>query len=255
MVETRRSRFLPIPELVRGQWSARKSQGVWARGAAADFRLELAAGGHRVLILECLPASGKSPVRTFYLTINGIDCGSVELASEWKRYRLVLPEGVVRPGSNRVDLRFPDRDPAARPRRALLIRKLGWFLDDNVDVEVLDGARPVSLDLDAERVTFHRSGILEIPVVLDDRTDALQMRYRFPSGAGRADVVVEQSKGGGVGLDDAMRATMRPDDKELRTHPDSASRPPRPVCDSHPGRPRTIRLSTADFVPAVGRGG
>jgi hypothetical protein len=202
--------ILPIPEVEKGQWSAPKTQGIWAKGAAADFQLELAAGGHRVLIFECLPASGKNPVRIFQLTINGVDCGSIELAAEWKRYRLVLPEGVVRPGSNRVDLRFPDRDPAARPRRALLIRKIGWFLDDSVDVEDLEGPRPVSVDLDANRVNIRRSGILEIPVVLDERTDALQMRYRFPSGAGRADVVVEQSEDGGH--DEAMRATMRPDE-------------------------------------------
>ncbi len=201
--------ILPIPEMERGQWSVPKIQGTWAKGAAANFHLELAAGGHRVLILECLPAKGKSPVRTFHLTMNGIDCGSTELTAEWKRYRLALPEGVVRPGSNSVSLRFPDRDPAARPRRALLIRKLGWFLDDSVDVEVLDGPHPVFVDLDANRVNIRRSGILEIPVVLDDRTDALNMRYRFPAGAGRAEVVVEQSEDGG--FDDVMRAAMRPD--------------------------------------------
>ena len=203
--------ILPIPEVARGQWSAPKSQGVWARGAAADFRLEFAAGGHRVLILECLPARGKSPVRTVHLKINGIDCGSLELASEWDQYRIVLPEGVVRSGSNRVDFRFPDRDPTARPRRALLIRKLGWFLDASVGVEVLDGPRPVSVDLGAERVTIRQSGILEMPVVLDDRTDALQMRFRFPAGAGRAEVVVEQMENGG--FDDVMRATMRSDER------------------------------------------
>jgi len=203
--------ILPIPEFERGQWSDPKSQGAWAKGAAATFRLDLAAGGHRVLILECRPASGKNPVQKLHLTINGIDCGSIELKPEWKRYRLVLPKAVVRPGSNRVGLLFPDRNPAARPRRALLIRKLGWFLDKNVDVEVLNGARPVSLDLDAERVNIRRSGILEIPVVLDDRTDALQMRFRFSSGAGRADVVMEQSQDGII--DDAMRAAMRPTDK------------------------------------------
>jgi len=202
----------PIPEFPQGQWSAPKPQGVWARGAAAEFRLELADGGHRALILECLPTSGKNPVATLHLTINEVDCGSLELESEWKKYRLVLPEGVVHPGSNRIVLRFPDRDQAAPPRRVLLIRKLGWFLGDNVDAEVLDGARPVSLDLHAERVNIRSSGILEIPVLLDDRTDALQMRYRFLSGAGRADVVVEQSEDGGVGHDDAMTATMTPDD-------------------------------------------
>jgi hypothetical protein len=198
--------ILPIPEMERGQWSAPKTQGTWAKGAAADFQLEFKAGGHRVLILECMPAKGKTPVRIFHLTMNGIDCGSNELAAEWKRYRFVLPEGVVRPGPNRIKLRFPDRDPAARPRRALLIRKLGWFLEDTVDVEVLEGPRTVSVDLEANRVNIRRSGTLEIPVVLDDRTDALQMRYRFPDGAGHADVVVEQSEGGG--FDNAMRATM-----------------------------------------------
>lgn len=200
--------LLPIPEITEGHWSAAKPHGIWAKGPEAEFRLEFATGGHRVLVLECLPAKGKKRVRKLDLTINGVDCGSIELESKWQRYRLVLPSGVVRPGSNRVDLRFPERNPAARPRRALLIRRLGWFLDTVVDVEALDGPRPVSLDLDAERVNIRRSGILEIPVVLDDRTDALHMRYRFPTGAGRAGLVVEQSKDGS--LDNALRAAMRP---------------------------------------------
>ncbi len=201
---------LPIPEIEPGQWSAPKTQGIWAKGAAADFRLELAAGGHRVLILEGLPASGKNPVRTFHLRINGVDCDSIELAPEWKRYRFVLPEGVVRPGPNHVAFHFPDRGRAARPRRALLIRKLGLFFDASVDIEAIDGPRPVAVDLDAQRVNFRRSGILEIPIVLDDRTDALQMRYRFPSGAGRADVVVEQSEVGGH--DDTMKTEIMAED-------------------------------------------
>jgi len=202
--------ILPMPEIEEDQWSAPKSQGIWAKGVAAVCKLELAAGGHRVLILEGLPASGKNPVRTFHLTINGVDCGSIELAPKWKRYRLVLPEGVVRPGPNRIELRFPDRDRAARRRRAFLIRKLGLFFDASVDVEALDGPRPIAVDLDAERVNIRRSGTLEIPIVLDDRTDALQMRYRFPSGAGRADVVVKQSEDGG--LDDTMKVTMMAED-------------------------------------------
>lgn len=202
--------MLPMPELEQGQWSVPEARGVWAKGAYSVLRLDLAAGGHRMLILEGLPAGGKNSVRTLHLTINGVDCGSVELASVWVRYRFVLPKGAVRSGPNRVVIDFPDRDPAARPRRALLIRKLGWFFDPNIDVEALDGARPLSLDLDAERVAIRRSGTLEIPVVLDDRTDALQMRYRFPSGSGRAEVVVEQPESTGVGFDDAMRATMTP---------------------------------------------
>ena len=205
--------ILPIPELGQGQWSAPKPQGVWTRGAVADLRLEFAAGGHRHLIMECLPTSGKRPVGSLRMTLNGLELGVIDLVPGWHRYRIALPEGAVHPGPNRVVLHFPDRGPAERLRRALLIRKLGWFLDDNVDVEILDDVRPVFLDLDAERVNILRSGTLEIPVVLDDRTDALQMRYRFSTGSGRADVVVEQSEDGGVGLDDGMRATMSAQEK------------------------------------------
>jgi hypothetical protein len=207
--------MLPVPELAHDRWSAPKSQGVWAKGAAADIQLDFEIGGFRLLILECRPASGKDSVRELRLTVNGINCGAVDIESEWMRYRLAVPEGAVRPGANRVVFTFPDRDRTERPGRSLLIRKLGWFLDDTVGVEVLDDARSVSLDLDAERVTIRRSGTLEIPLVLDDRSDSLQMRYRFPSGAGRAEVMVEQSGDEGVGLDKAKKTTVTADDKSV----------------------------------------
>ena len=203
----------PIPELARDQWSVPKPHGVWARGATAEFRLELATDGYREVILECQPARGKRAVGALRVNVNGFDLGGVDLVPGWHRYRVGFPDGTVHRGSNRVVLEFPDRDPTERPRRALLIRKIGWFLDDNVDVDVLDGDRPVSLDLEAERVRIRRSGVLEIPIVLDDRTDALQMRYRFRSGSGRVEVVVEQSEDGGVGQDRTMRATTSGDKK------------------------------------------
>jgi hypothetical protein len=203
----------PMPDLARDQWSAPKRQGVWARGATAEFRIELAADGYREIILECQPARGKRAVGALRVNVNGFDLGGVDLVSGWHRYRFVLPDGAVHPGSNRVVLEFPDRDPKERPQRALLIRRIGWFLDEDVGVDVLDGDRPVSLDLEAERVRIRRSGVLEIPIVLDDRTDALQMRYRFRSGSGRVEVVVEQSEDGGVGQDRTMRATTSGDKK------------------------------------------
>jgi len=201
-------RILPIPELAPDQWSLPERRGVWARSAVGELRLELAVGGHRTLLLECLPASGKRPVRAVRLTINGIGCGEVALVPGWGKYRVSLPEGVVRLGSNRIVLGFPDRDKAAKPGRALLIRRLGLFRDKETDVSALEAARAVLLDVDAEKVTVRRSGTLEIPLVLDDRTDALQMRYRFPSGAGRAEVIVEQSAEEDAGIHDALRKSV-----------------------------------------------
>ena len=90
----------------------------------------------------------------------------------------------------------------------LLVRKLGWFFSDENGVDALDLPSPVSLALEDERVAIRRSGILEMPIVLDDRTDALQMRYRFSSGAGRAEIVVEKSDRGSEGLNDVLRAKM-----------------------------------------------
>ena len=196
---------LPVPELVQDRWTAPERRGVWARTSSSELILELGTGGHRVLVLECLPTGGRRPVRTLRVTINGVDCGMLALVPEWQRYRLLLPEGVVHTGRNRIIFGFQNRDRAAQSRRTLLIRRLGLFLDQKAGVEVFDTARPVVLNLETEKVTLRRSGTLEIPLILDDRTDALQMRYRFPSGVGRAGLTVEQLLEGDAGTDDALR--------------------------------------------------
>jgi hypothetical protein len=205
--------LLPIPDLVQGQWSAPRSSGVWARGPAAEIEIDLATGGHRVLILEAMPASGKKPAHAVQLEVNGVDCGQLALESGWRKYRFDLPEGVARPGPNRLSLGFPGRGEVKKKRRTLLVRRLGLFLEDDVDLDELDGARPVSRDFDADRVTIRRSGILEMPLVLEDRTDALQMRYRFSSGVGRIDVEVAQSQSGEPGSDDAVASSVSADEK------------------------------------------
>jgi hypothetical protein len=201
----------PIPELGQGHWSIPGRSGVWAKGTAAELTLDLVAGGHRVLILECLPKSGKRAVRALRLKVNGVDCGEIALVRGWKRYRLMLPDGVVRAGPNRIAFGFPDRDGSKRVRRALLIRGLGLFLAGTVGVESLDTTRPVSLDLDAEKFTLRRSGTLEMPLVLEDRTDSLQMRYRFASDEGSAEVVVERSPAGNTGA--TLRRSLSADDQ------------------------------------------
>ena len=199
---------LPIPELDPEQWSDPERRGVWTRGAAAEFQLALASGGHRTVLLECLPGSGKRPVRTLRLSINGIDCGSVTLAPGWNKYRIPVPEGAIHPGSNRFVFEFPDRDRAPQLRRSLLIRKLGLFLEEGTDVSALKLARPTILDLESERVKIRRSGTLEVFLVLSDWTDALQMRYRFSSGAGRAEVMVARMAVDGAGEDDVLRRSI-----------------------------------------------
>jgi hypothetical protein len=202
----------PIPEFSEAQWGARGPSGVWARGAEAEFSIDLTVGGHRSLAIELAPASGKRAVRTVGLTVNGIDCGDTAIEKGWQRRRLSLPEGTIRSGRNTFRLVFPARRDAPRVRRALVIRKLGLFFDPEVEVDRIGAPRPVTIDYDSERISMRRAGVLEIPLLLEDRTDALQLRYRF-DGGGRVTVEVSQTEAGQIGGDEALRQSFSADDK------------------------------------------
>ena len=200
--------LLHFPELAEAQWSAPERRGIWARGPAAELTIDLEVGGHRALVLEGLRAGGKRPAQALRVTVNGVDCGSVDVEPGWRRYSFKLPDGAVRIGSNRVVFEFPDRAGGGVTRRALLVRRFGLFFEAASDAEVLDGARPVVVDFDAERVTIRRSGFFELPLTLDDRTDALQMRFRFPSDNGRAQMVVAKRREGDDGVDEIVRLVL-----------------------------------------------
>jgi hypothetical protein len=198
----------PVPRLEPGQWHAAEKQGVWASAEAAEIAFDLGTGGHRLLFLECLPARGQHPVRAVTLLVNDRDCGVFSLDPEWGGYWFELPQGIVRSGSNRVTFRFEGGDLTSEPRRMLLVRKLGLFLGTEARDEVDIHARPLVLDADAEKITIRKAGTLEIPLTLDDRTDAVQFRYRFLAGTGRAEVAVVQMGEGAGGVDDGLRASV-----------------------------------------------
>jgi hypothetical protein len=75
-----------------------------------------------------------------------------------------------------------------------------------------EGKRPdkpqIVVDADRDRVVIHTSGTLRIPFVLDDRTDALRVRYNFSGGSGRADLQIARPEGSGSGLDSVIRRTV-----------------------------------------------
>ena len=68
--------------------------------------------------------------------------------------------------------------------------------------------RPVRVDPDGDRLVINSAGRLRIPFVLDDRTDALQLRYRFSTGSGVAELQVARPDGAGEGLDAIVRRTL-----------------------------------------------
>lgn len=204
--------ILPVPEFAQGEWSAPTRSGVWAKGDAAEFSLLLGSGGHRVVVVQGMPTSGDDSPRRLRLTINGVDCGEVAVVRGWHRYRFAVPEGTVQAGANRVVFGFPDVHRVGQKRRVLLIRRIGWFLGPD-EVEIAGAVRSVSVDLSAGKIAFLRSGTFELPLDLEDRTDALQMRYRFSSAGGRVDVGVTQSLNDEGGIDAAPRESVSAEER------------------------------------------
>jgi hypothetical protein len=200
--------ILPIPEFEPEQWSSATPRGVWAKGKSAEFTLDLAAGGYRSLVLECLPGGGKRPVHSVRVTVNQVDCGEVELRPGLGSYRVALPEAVTRFGPNKLVFSFKDREKARKTRRALLIRRIALFLEHEADLEIPRTSRLMVLGDEGEKIAFNIAGTLDVPLRLDDRTDALRMNYRFTSKLGRAEVAVVQMREGQVGAGDAVRTSV-----------------------------------------------
>ncbi len=193
--------YRPEPRLVGRKWSKPEQGGVWVTQDGAALELAVAVGGHRVMILDCRPAAGRRPIRSLIVTINGRGCGTVNLTKGWGRYRIFLPENAVRTGNNRIVFELPDANGAPTPRPLLLARRLGLFFDESVGDDAILRKPPVSVDITEGAVSFFASGILEVPFVVDDRTDALNLRYRFRKAGGRAEVVVGRPQGEGAGRD------------------------------------------------------
>jgi hypothetical protein len=205
--------YQPEPELVGRKWSQPERRGVWATNDGAALKLDVEVGGHRVMILDCLPAGGKRPIRRLAVKVNGRRFGPVNLAKGWGRYRVVLPKNAIRPGSNRIVFEFPDANRARLRRRYLLVRRLGLFLDESVDDDAVLRRHPVSVDMAEGAVSFFASGTLEVPFTVDARIDALKLRYRFNQAGGRAEVVVGRPQGSGVGRDADFHCSVSADRK------------------------------------------
>ena len=193
--------YRPEPRLVGRKWSQVEQRGVWATSNGAALELAVAVGGHRVMILDCRPAGGKQSVPSVKVTINDHGCEVVNLANGWGRYRIILPEDAVRTGNNRIVFEFPDANEGPTPRPHLLVRRMGLFFDVSVGENAVLGKPPVSVDIAEGAVSFFASGTLEVPFAVDDRIDALELRYRFRKAGGRAEVVVGRPQGEGVGRD------------------------------------------------------
>ncbi len=206
-------RLLPVPLLAGPLWSAADPSGVWLLGDGGEIGLDLVRGGQRVMILEGRPAAGKRPVRSVGVSVNGFDCGTSNLQRGWQRWSVMVPEGALRAGANRLVFRLADRERVPKLRRALQLRRIELRLEEEGDVDRSSPA-PVAVDFEGQRLVLLSPGVFEARFTVDDRVDALRMRYRFRSPGGSGEMTVARPQGGGIGRDAPFRRTLVPSDED-----------------------------------------
>ncbi|MDX2438645.1 MAG: hypothetical protein QNL88_16550 [Acidobacteriota bacterium] len=199
--------FLPAPVLAGGLWSEADAAGTWILGHGAELALDLVRGGQRVVVFEGRPAAGKRPVRAVGISVNGVDCGTAKLHQGWQRWSVAVPEGGLRDGLNSIVFRVPDRASVRRPRRALQLRRVELRFDLALDTGA-SSQEPLDIDFEAQRILMRTPGVLEARFMVDDRVDALRMRYRFRSPEGTVEMTVARPQGGGVGRDAEIRQVL-----------------------------------------------
>jgi hypothetical protein len=202
-------RLLPVPVLTGPLWSAADPSGVWLLGDGGEIEIDLARGGQRVIVFEGRPAAGKRPVRSVGVSVNGVDCGAADLHKGWRRWAVAVPPGTFRAGANRVVLQIPDRAPVRKPRRALQLRRIELRLAAVGDTDGRSSP-PVTVDFETQRLTLQSPGVFEARFTVDDRVDALRMRYRFRSPGGLGEMTVARPQGGGAGRDAPVHRALVP---------------------------------------------
>ncbi len=201
--------LLPVGTLIGPLWSAADTHGVWLLGDGGEIGFDLLRGGQRLMILEGRPAAGKRPVRSVGVSVNGVDCGIADLRRGWQRWRVKVPDGALRAGSNRVVLHVPDRPPGLRPRRALQLRQIEFRLEEGDD-EDRSSSQPVTVDFETQQLVLHSPGVFEARFTVDDRVDALRMRYQFRGKEGSGEMTVSRPQGGGSGRDAPVHSVLVP---------------------------------------------
>lgn len=200
--------LLPAVAFDPARWSEPLQGGRWVMDDGAGFELGLARGGHRTMVVECRGPSGGDRAVRVEVGVNGARRGAFEVGSEWRRHLIRLPGDAVRAGRNQISLRLPDRPPAGRSQRGVLVRRLGLFFDAEAAEDAVQRRSPIAVDLEAERVSIQESGTLSADFAVDERIDALTLSYHFSVDRGRAELTVARPEGGGPGRDAVMRRTL-----------------------------------------------
>lgn len=170
----------PVYHLGQG-WSQPGEKGVWSSGHDASLEVRLPEGGQRSLFLQCRPNKRGQRLPFLEVTVNGVDCGAVELERKLTVYRIDVPEGVLRPGPNElaISLRKGRQGNRSAIGRTLLMRRLVFAESCGADFDEIVSRRPIKLNREAGKVSIKSPGRLLLIFDVPAPASSLVFRYRF----------------------------------------------------------------------------
>jgi len=193
-------------------WGQAADEGRWTAAAVAVLRLEAGDGGQRVLLVDARADRGERVPVLLAAAVNGADCGRARLERHLVACRFELPEGVVRPGSNRVELEVidPRTDRAARDRTAL-IRRVALAGTGAASFDQLVAQPPPVIDRTRGTVLIRRSGRLTAPfsTLVSGSVLSGRVTFRAPAGDAWCRVTVARRYSGPDRFDVVSERTLR----------------------------------------------
>ena len=195
-------------------WGQAADEGRWTAAAAAALRLEAGRGGQRVLLVDGRADRGERVPVLLAAAVNGADCGRARLDRQLAACRFELPEGVVRSGSNRVELEVVDPRTGREARgRTALIRRLALAGVGAASFDDLVAQPPLVVDRERGSVLIRRAGRVTAPFSTQVSGSVLTGRvtFRAPAADASCRVTVARRYSGPDRYDVVSERTLRPE--------------------------------------------
>jgi hypothetical protein len=171
-----------MPDFSLGEeWSPPGDAGVWTLGYRASIDIRLMNGGQRGLMLQCRPDRRREPPPILAVTVNGVDCGSVQLTRDLSVVRLALPEGAIGSGDNRLELELRSALQPTRPasKRTLLVRRLVLAEGTDADFDEIIARRSPILKATDDTVRVQVPGTLSLEFTAPRPGDVVEFSCGF----------------------------------------------------------------------------
>ncbi len=174
-------------------WGEISPQGRWTGGHRFEVGMSLGAGGQTALYLEGRVDRNHDRGSRLVVWIGGHEAGTIDLSRSMSQRLLVVPEGLIRAGDNRLEFLLVDPSGGAGDLgRTALIRRLAVAADNSGGFPAPQPEVAVRSDPDRGALVVLAEGRLTLPFEVPVSGSELEFRYTFrdPEPGARCRVVV-----------------------------------------------------------------